>query len=131
MSESKPKYEYLKPLVQSVRVLQLQDPLMNGCIIDEIDKELRNRHVIVPRESILNVLDSFTQHYRHDRKVIPLMTINYIERYVKDTIEMARNNHANFSAWSATTERESHGLQAHPQIKLRMRKLNPSFHMNY
>lgn len=105
--------------------------------------------IIVPFESIVNVLNSVYDAYRpstgdiYSRYTIPSnenpnyideiinQTIQIIVTQVKDNLSMDYNN-SKLTLWTSVLgDFNRHGLRSHPPIKIKHRKPQSLFNMNY
>lgn len=112
-----------------------------------------NRPIVVPDHIITNVMDSVYSTFRPEtggiyaRYNIPnsaqASSESYVQQMIDQTIEIivtdvrnnleTESNNSKLSIWTTVLgDFNSHGLQSHPQIKLRNKRPNPmQFNMNY
>lgn len=118
-------------------------------LLEGVDEQ--NRPIIVPNKTIIGVMNDIYESYRpetgdiYSRYVVPSGTtsesyvqnmidqvIEIITSDVRNNLEMEENN-KKLSIWTTVYgDFNEHGLQQHPQIKIRNKRPTPlMFNMNY
>ena len=88
------------------------------------------KHIIVPTDTIISVMDSFYKNTYRDVDKLTMMVISYISDYIRTEYEMEQQNN-NLSAWVQQYTPDT-TLQQVPKIKLREKRPTPmEFHMHY
>lgn len=88
------------------------------------------KNIIVSRENILNVLDTYYENGYHDPAATTMMTISYIVEAISNEFQtIANNNQLNIWVQQYT---DDWGIKQVPKIKLREKRPTPMiFNMNY
>lgn len=88
------------------------------------------KHIIVPDNTILSVMDSIYNSTYRDTDKMTMMTISYIVEYIKTEYEIEMQN-KKLNNWVIQYTPDT-TLQHHEQIKLRRKRPTPFiFNMNY
>ena len=87
------------------------------------------KHIIVPTEQIISVMDSHARNNPFDVDKLTMMTIAYIVDYIKAEYAMEETNN-NLNIW-VTQYTTDTGLQRTPKIKLREKRPNPFSYLRY
>ena len=87
------------------------------------------KHIIVPTDKIVWVMDSMYRTNLPDVPNITMMTISYIVDHIKSEYQMEENN-SKLNIW-VTQYTPDTGMQRIPQIKLRDKRPNPFSYMRY
>ena len=91
----------------------------------------QGKHIIVPDDKILSVMDSIynTAHIEIDG--MTMMTISYIVDHIKNEYEI-ENQNKKLNKWVIQYTNDSNtGLVSHPKIKIREKRPAFTFNMNY
>jgi len=109
----------------------------------------QNRKIVVPNQTIINVMDGIQTSYRpqtgdiYGRYNVPNTPIDNIKEMIDQTIELittdVRNNleidenNRKLTVWTTVLgDFNEHGLKQHPPIKIRNKRPTPmQFNMNY
>jgi hypothetical protein len=88
------------------------------------------KHIIVPDETIISVMDSIYNSTYRDVDKLTMMTIMYIVDYIKSEYQIEQQNNR-LNIWVTQYTPET-GLKRVPEIKLRHKRPTPmQFNMNY
>lgn len=88
-----------------------------------------HKHIIVPADKIIWVMDSMFRSNVLDVDKLTMMTISYIVDHIKSEYQMEEtNNKLNIWVTQYTTDT---GMQRIPQIKLRDKRPNPFSYQRY
>jgi hypothetical protein len=99
--------------------------------LDYISLEITNRlkgvhpdgkNIIVPKETILSVMDNIYNHTFPDPDKMTMMVIEFITNHISNEFGIEANNNK-LSAWIQIYPEES-GMQRHPQIKLKEKTIS-------
>lgn len=90
----------------------------------------QHKHIIVPIETIISVMDSIYNNTTRDIDKMTMMTISYIVEHIRNEYETEQQNYK-LSNW-VLQYTEDTTLRRHPEIKLRHKRPTPMiFNMNY
>lgn len=88
-----------------------------------------HKHIIVPTDKIVWVMDSFYRQNIPDVDKLTMMVITYIVDYIKTEFAVEENNNK-LNIW-VTQYTPDTGMQQVPQIKLRDKRPNPFSYLRY
>ena len=88
-----------------------------------------NKHIIVPKEQIISVMDSFYQNEYRDVDTMSMATIAYITNHIKTEFGIEKNNN-NLNIWTTQYTPDT-GMQRSEKIKLREKRPNPFSYIRY